>query len=526
MKPTKSDELHQIVQRLQRAGAFPHQTGRFEVIETHISFILLTGEYAYKLKKPVDLGFLDFSSAEKREHFCQEEVRLNRRLAPEFYLAVVAITEGDRGPEIEGEGRTLWHAVQMRQFGRDSELDVLVPRGAIERAHIDGLAIDIARFHQNCACSAPESPFGTPRVIGSHILGCFDISEPCVRGERRKKRFATIQDRVAESLQRNSPVFVERKLDGFVREGHGDLHLRNMFLLKDRVVPFDCLEFNDELRWIDVISDIAFLTMDLDYHGHHELATAFLSGYLEQTGDYDGLALLRLYQVYRAMVRAKVACVREMQEKDAGQSTEAEDREVNRHLDLAHSYLRKPRPRLLITCGLAGSGKTTLAAQILGPLGAVRIRSDVERKRLAGTGLNEERGHSGIDTGLYAPEMTARTYRRLLDLADSILADGWSVIVDAAFLRRAERDDFLDLARRRAVPFAIVCCRASLPVLEERVQRRERSGHDASDATAEVLRHQVEFAELPGAEEMEWLIEIDTGGDVDPELIAGKVRAV
>lgn len=526
MKTKRLGELYDIVEHLQRADAFPHPTEKFEVIETHISIVLLTGEYAYKLKKPVDLGFLDFSTAEKRERLCHEEVRLNRRLAPDIYLEVVTVTEGERGPVVGGTGPVLWHAVKMRQFAHNRELDVLVPRGELKRAHVDALAVEIAHFHQRCPPSPPDSAFGSPGIVAHYILECFEQTQACLHGEQREKRFAVILEWVLETLRVKSPDLLVRKRDGFVREGHGDLHLHNMLLLDDRVVPFDCLEFNAELRWIDVMSDIAFLLMDLDYYGHHELAAAFLSGYLETSGDYEGLGLLRLYQVYRAMVRTKVACIREMQELEAGEPTAVEDHEVNRHLDLAHACLRRPSPRLLITCGLSGSGKSTVAGAVLGPLGAIRIRSDVERKRLAGLEEAENGGSEGIGQGLYSAGMNARTYQRLLDLADSILSSGWSVIVDAAFLKRSEREEFLALARRRAAPFAILYCKAPMAVLGERVRQRAIAGTDPSDADVPVLAHQSAFAELPSEEEREWLIEVDTAGEFDVRALKARIEAV
>lgn len=519
------DDLHHLVQGLQRAEAFPHPIGRFEVIETHISLILLTGKFAYKLKKPVNLGFLDFSTAERREYFCHEEVRLNFRLAPEIYLRVVAITDSELGPAIGGEGPALWHAVQMRQFARNRELDILVPRGALQRRHVDALAVDIARFHANCPRSTPDSAFGTPESVAHYVLECFDHAEASVHGEQRKKRLVRLRHWSAASLRSKEVTLLDRKRDGFVREGHGDLHLRNMLLLDDRVVPFDCLEFNAELRWIDVISDIAFLLMDLDYHGQHELAAAFLSGYLEHSGDYGGLGVLRLYQVYRAMVRCKVACIREQQERETGESTAEAEREVSRHLDLAYAYLRRARPRLIITCGFSGSGKSTVAAAILGPLGAIRIRSDVERKRMAGMPLGTEKHDGAAYRGLYAPEMTRRTYRRLLQLADSILENGWSVIVDAAFLLRSERDDFQELAERRAAPFAVLCCRAPTAVLLQRVKQRAQSGGDVSDADAAVLQNQVDFAELPASDESDYVIDVDTRGELDVQAILPRIRS-
>jgi aminoglycoside phosphotransferase family enzyme/gluconate kinase len=520
------EDLDEIARRLQRPDAYPHSTGRFELIETHISVILLTGEFAYKLKKPVNLGFLDFSTAEKREHYCYEEVRLNRRLAPEIYLGVVAVTDGKNGPEIDGDGPAIWHAVHMHQFARNRELDVLVPKGELQRSHIDKLAIDFARFHEACPRSATNSLYGTPDIVAHYMLECFDQSESGVHGDQRKRLMDKMRRWCLKALSDKASELLKRKQNGYVREGHGDLHLRNMLLLDGRVVPFDCLEFNSELRWIDVISDIAFLLMDLDYHGHHELSAAFLSGYLERTGDYGGLSLLPLYQVYRAMVRCKVACIRETQEREAAESTAEAEHEANRHLDLAHAYLHRSRPRLIITCGLSGSGKTTLAATVLAPLGAIRIRSDVERKRIAGIALKDACHGGEFNRGLYSPEMTRRTYRRLITLAAVVVENGWSVIVDAAFLNRSEREEFRTVAKRMGASFVILNCTAPRRVLVERIQKRAEKGEDPSDADSLVLKNQITYAELPAVDESEYVIEVDTTGEIDVGAVVNRIRSI
>jgi predicted kinase len=329
-----------------------------------------------------------------------------------------------------------------------------------------------------------------------------------------------------KALSDKASELLKRKQNGYVREGHGDLHLRNMLLLDGRVVPFDCLEFNSELRWIDVISDIAFLLMDLDYHGHHELSAAFLSGYLERTGDYGGLSLLPLYQVYRAMVRCKVACIRETQEREAAESTAEAEHEANRHLDLAHAYLHRSRPRLIITCGLSGSGKTTLAATVLAPLGAIRIRSDVERKRIAGIALKDACHGGEFNRGLYSPEMTRRTYRRLITLAAVVVENGWSVIVDAAFLNRSEREEFRTVAKRMGASFVILNCTAPRRVLVERIQKRAEKGEDPSDADSLVLKNQITYAELPAVDESEYVIEVDTTGEIDVGAVVNRIRSI
>ncbi|MEW6512622.1 MAG: AAA family ATPase [Pseudomonadota bacterium] len=434
--------------------------------ETHISWVLLAGPYAYKLKKPVTLPFLDYGTVEQRRFYCQEELRLNRRFAPALYLDVV---------ELDGEP-----AVKMRRFDEAQRLDHVSSLGDLTGAHIVQLARDLAAFQSQAAIAAPE--FGTPEIILADALENFVELQRLLPVEvpllTRLREWST-----AEWLSLKE-VFTQRRGAGFIREGHGDLHLGNLVLLDGRVLPFDGIEFNADFRCIDVVSEIAFTLLDLLDYGRAGLAHWLLDAWLTWSGDFAALKVLRFYLVYRAMVRAKVAALQERAPEAAG------------YLALAVRLTSPHAPSLTITCGPSGCGKTFETSRRLASadfLHTVRIRSDVERKRLFGLAPDADSGGT-----IYTPEATARTYARLADLAETILKAGWSVIVDAAFLKRAERDVFRALAQRLSVPFALVAPQVSSDELARRLRARL---NDPSEATVEVMQQQLRWFEPPGDDE-------------------------
>jgi predicted kinase len=302
--------------------------------------------------------------------------------------------------------------------------------------------------------------------------------------------------------------FAARKQQGFIREGHGDLHLGNLALIDDRVTPFDCIEFNEDFRWIDSASEIAFVWIDLLDHARPGLAAWFLNAWLETGGDVGAVPVLRFYAVYRAVVRAKIAALRARQE-DA-KTARSELDAVRTYLELAAGIAKPPAPTLVITCGLSGSGKTTASsARVLDPSLAaagsiLRLRSDVERKRLFGLAPHDS-SNSAPDAGIYTAEATTQTYARLLALARELLRAGWPVIVDAAFLKRAERDSFAALAAELSVGFNILATEA--PPEELRRRLLARSG-DASEATVAILERQLEWFEPPAEDERRCLIRL------------------
>ena len=500
-----------MIDALRDPARYPHPAQRVEVLETHISWVLLAGEYAYKIKKPVALGFLDFSTLQARRFYCDEELRLNRRTAPQLYLEVVPITGSASAPRLGGTGEAIDYAVKMRRFSQDALMSRMAEAGALRSEHIDALAQVVAAFHARVARATAGQPYGSAAEVLAPAMQNFDQIEALGGAGAEAPLLARLRAWTGEEHDRLRELFDARRSEGFVRECHGDLHLGNVALLEGRPTPFDGIEFNESFRWIDVMNEVAFMAMDLADRKLPRLAQRFLNAYLEATGDYPGLAVLRFYMVYRALVRAKVACIRERQDGLAEEARRRAEREHHEYLRLADSLAHGSRPALILMHGLAGSGKTTVAQCLLEALGAVRLRSDVERKRLAGLGA-EARSHSALGAGLYTAELTGRAYGRLAELARAILRAGYPAIVDATFLLRAQRRDFSALANDLRVPWAIASCEAPLEVLRERVERRGRGAHDASEAGIEVLEHQIASLEPLSEEERRSCVSFDTRG--------------
>ena len=500
--------LDRLIAALRQPARYAHAVERVELLQTHISCILLAGDYAYKIKKPVNLGFLDFSTLAARRHYCEEELRLNRRTAPGLYMDVLAIGGSESAPVIGGGGAAIEFALRMHRFGQDQLLDRVARRGALLPQHIDALARGLAAFHAGIERAGAGQAFGSPQRILAPALQNFEQMLPLLSVKADIAQLARLHDWTAREHAALEPVFAARQREGWVRECHGDLHLGNIALLEGVPTPFDGIEFNPDFRWIDVINEVAFLVMDLLDHRLPRLAFRFLNAYLESTGDYAGLRVLRFYLVYRALVRAKVSCLRAHQAGMAARDKSEVEHEYRRHLHLAERLAAPAHAALLIMHGLSGSGKTTIAQSLLEALGAVRLRSDVERKRLFGLAAGARSG-SALNEGLYAPGASARTYARLAELARALLAARYPVIVDAAFLKRAERERFAGLAREAGASFLIAACAAAAATLRARVSARECAARDASEAGLAVLELQLATAEPLAADEAGHTMNLD-----------------
>jgi aminoglycoside phosphotransferase family enzyme/predicted kinase len=488
------------------AAGLQREAGPVTRLDTHISVVLLAGELAYKLKKPVDLGFLDFTTLRRRRHFCFEELRLNRRLAPQLYLAVVPVTGSAAAPRFGGAGRVIDYAVQMRRFPDGALLADRLAAGQIGTDQLDALAECIADFHRRLPALAPDAPYGRPRDLLQAARDNFTALRRGA-GPRTLARLQRLADWSEAEYRRRRALLAGRRRAGWVRECHGDLHLGNIVWLDGRPVPFDGIEFDPALRWQDVQGELAFLTMDLARRGRPDLARRVRDRYLQATGDYAGAALVDFFEVYRALVRAKVA---RLTAAGAGPGARfAALRECVSSLRLAESLTRPRRPYLAITHGLAGSGKTHYADWLLEQTPLIRLRSDVERKRLLGLSPAARTG-SGIDQGAYRRDITAATYRHLAATARRLLLAGWPVLVDASFLDPRERQRFARLAARCGVPFHILACTAPVEVLERRVATRAARGSDASEAGAAVLAAQQARYRPLSAQEQARAIVVDT----------------
>lgn len=509
-----------LIQGLLRPAAYPHPVGAIQLVETHISWVLLTGEFAYKVKKPVDLGFLDFSSLDARQRYCVEELRVNRRTAAGLYLGVVPIAAVGDGFRV-GSEPAVEYAVRMRQFPHAARLDRCLQAGrfGLEEAH--SLAFAIARFHNSLASRSPVDADYEVQRASKPARNNFTHLDPAAFSDVAQQQLAVIEDWTRCQSEALAPAFAERARQGAVRECHGDLHLENLLWMDGEFVMFDAIEFNAELRWIDIANDTAFLAMDLMARGRRDLGYAVLSAWLEETGDYGSLAVLRFYLTSRSVVRALVLSIREQQRPAVQPGTRSFRQGAERYVELASELVDTPPPALYLMHGLSGSGKTWFSERLLGGLPALRVRSDLERKRLPGlAGRLKEPG--GIEAGLYAADVTDRTYAVLARHCETGLRAGFDMLVDASFLRERHRAAFLELAEATGARPLIVHCAAPEPILRARVRDRMRRGGDASDADVVVLEHQLTHHDP--LTERERRITVSLQHTTDPARAAAMIR--
>lgn len=506
------------IRELLTPSAFQHPVSEVALRETHISWVVLTGNFAYKIKKPVKFDFIDSSTLERRRTLCEEEVRLNRRLAPELYLDVVPITRTSGRILVGGDGPAVEYAVRMRQFPASDELPDLLARRDVKAPEMEALGESLASFHQTAAVAAPtQAPEKTEQMYQS----VFDNLEQLLahfEGEHSAALNRVI-DSTHDAAQTLASVFETRERDGFMRECHGDLHAANIVRWEGELIPFDCIEFDPRLRWIDVMNDVAFLVMDLTSHDRSDLALAFLSRYLEVTGDYEGVQLLPFYATYRALVRAKVDAL--AAEQVSTRAAEFQDR-LQRRIRAAASWATPRQPMLILMHGVSGSGKSWLSRKLVPELRAIRIRSDLERKRMAGIRPTQQAA-AGVREGIYAPQFSHQTYTRLAECAETCLRAGFNVIVDAAFLEISNRELFRVLAKRLGVRRVIISCQANPAELAERIVERSAARGDPSDATLSVLDTQLrELKPFEPAEQAE-VLAVNTG---NPDALRRIVAAV
>jgi aminoglycoside phosphotransferase family enzyme/predicted kinase len=493
--------LASLISELSDPGRYPFPVTDIEVVQTHISVVFLAGQFVYKIKKPVQLSFLDFSTLDLRRHFCDEEVRLNRRLAPDVYLGVIAVTDDGSGVRFEGAGQTVEWAVKMRRLPEAATLEQRVLRNEIDTTHVRPLAQRLADFHVIAARSDSIAAFGRFDVVARNIRENFVVSVPTIGrtiSVAVRERLLTLTEQALDELK---PLIESRAARGIPCDTHGDLHLDHVYLFPDRPQPanlviIDCIEFNERFRYTDPVADMAFLVMDFEFHGRRDLATALTESYFQACADTEGQRLLSLYVSYRAAVRGKVDGLQLVEQEIPEAARDAALTRARGHWLLSLSALEAPsrRPGLILIGGLPGTGKSTLSRRLAEQANFQVIRTDVVRKELAGLPA-ESVADREIGEGIYTPEWTDRTYAECLRRAETLLFEGDRVIVDANFLEERRRQEFFDAALRWGVPVLFLVCEAEAGVVKSRLQARLG---DASDANWPVYLHAAKRWEQPG----------------------------
>ncbi|MBN2606573.1 MAG: AAA family ATPase [Thiotrichales bacterium] len=492
-------DLITLIDQLSASDLYPHPVEVITTIETHISIVFLTGQFAYKLKKPVNFGFLDFSTLEQRKNFCRLELALNKRTAPEIYLEVVPLyAHHDRLSFTQSnDSEPVEYLVKMNQFDPNYVLGRFLRENTLEFEQIENLATQISNFHQQAEACPTDLIYGHPDDAVHPMLENFPSLIQTFEHPEVRYRLTQLAQWTHFKQKQLYPLLERRKQDGFVKACHGDMHLDNITLINEKPVLFDGIEFNDQFRWIDTINDLAFLLIDLDYRQQTALRRQLLSLYMNQTSDYKALELLRFYQTYRAMVRAKITALRYHQlDKN---SREAEDcwQMALDYIKQAEGYAYDvPETKIILMQGIAGSGKSHYAQQLLNEVDAIIISSDIERKRLYGVSplhrvAEEEKSE------LYSAEMNQRTYETLYDLTETIVKAGYSVIVDATFLKYQHREVFMELAEKLNADYRVVYIEPEIDLIEQNIEQRLYKNDSPSDATIDIMHRHLEQLEPP-----------------------------
>lgn len=500
---------------------YPHKPADVELVQTHISYVFIAADIVYKIKKPVNFGFLDFTNLEKRKFYCDEELRLNRRLAPSIYLDVVPIAQDATNNITIGSGeKIIDYAVRMKKLPMDRMLKTLLTNGEADEKVIDAVAAKIASFHRIAETGARIDEMGSTATIRCNTEENFAQTLNYINVTIPEYQYNFIKDYVDNFLIEKKALLEKRVADHKIRDCHGDLHLEHI-CIADEIIIFDCIEFNERFRFGDVAAEVAFLTMDLDYNGYSGQAESFVKSYLNYSADTDMLSLLNFYRCYYAYVRGKVTSFR-LDQKELPKSERTQITETaRRYFDLAYTYAaRLEKPVLILTAGLMGSGKSYQARHLAARLGAEVIRMDVIRKEMLN--INPaERHHEDFGQGIYSDDISRRTYDRAYELAELEIKSGKPVIIDASFKRRIERQKAFQMAQRLHIPFYIIECTCRDEIVKMRLEKRSQEKNNASDGRWEIYAAQKnDFDEINEAAADNYF-KIDTSDN--PEILRQEI---
>lgn len=475
-----------LYDKLKNPSIYGSSVKSVKILQTHISYVVLTGDYAYKIKKPVNFVFLDFSSLEKRRHFCEEEIRLNKRLCPEIYLGVIPITKKDQSIEIDGCGEIIEYAVKMKEFSQENIMTKMLQQGKIDEVTIDKIVDILIKFYKTGERSIDIDIFGSIDTIKSNTDENFEQTESVIDITIPQNVFNFIKLNTTKFLKSKKNIFNKRIENGFIKDCHGDLHTGNIVVTKDDIFIFDCIEFNTRFRYSDVASDICFLAMDLDFLGYPYHSSFLIDKYVEKSGDTEIFNVLNFYKCYRAYVRGKVTGFKLNDPNIDDFKKNVIITTARKYFDLAYYYaqlfsldlIEEKRPILFITTGLSGTGKTTAASKMSIDYHADLISTDTVRKELKGID-KYERHHDAYNTGLYAPDKMQETYEIIIERAKDLLIKGYNVVLDATFKTEELRNKAEDITKETNTRFLIIYTKCPESVvkkyLEQRVKKKSIS---------------------------------------------------
>lgn len=505
-----------LIETMKKPDFYSHHPAKIEVIETHISYVFIAGDFVYKVKKPVKFDFLDFTTLEKRKFYCEEEVRLNRRLAPDTYLDVVTISLDGRGNVKLGQGvEVIDYAVLMKKLPADRMLKTLFYQGLADEKTMDNLAKKIAVFHQDALTGGHIDEMGNIENIRHNSEENFSETLDYINITIPEYQYKLIKDYMERFLAKNKALFEKRVTDHKIRDCHGDLHLDHICIV-DEIIIFDCIEFNERFRYGDIAEDVAFLTMDIDFNGYNKYADAFINSYIRFSGDTDLTALLNFYRCHYAYVRGKVTSFRldeeKLQENERAQIIET----AIKYFDLAYTYATHlDKPVLILTAGLMGSGKSYQARKLAGRLGADIIRTDILRKELFDMKPTERR-YEDFGKGIYSDDISRLIYDKTYELAAQKIHQGKPVIIDASFKKRRERQKAMEMAKKLGIRFYILECVCPDEITRQRLQKRVRENDNASDGRWELFRRQKNDFDVINEIPSDCYLKIDTSDN--PEV--------
>jgi len=499
--------LPAFIQQMLQPGFYPHPVKEpIQLIQTHVSYVLLTGDYAYKLKKPVNFGFLNYSTLELRQHFCYQELEMNKRGAAEIYLEVLPITQTDDRFQLGGEVEPVEYTLKMCQFPQESLFSSLFQQGELTETRVSELGRLVAQFHAKCATNDYILSFGEVDQIRQAFDENYQQTEKYIGVAQTQSQFDETKEFTDRFFATKQEVLASRVKQRWIRECHGDLHLRNICFWHDKTLLFDCIEFNEPFRFVDVMFDVAYGVMDFQVGNRPDFANAYLNSYLEEIGDWEGIQVLPLYVSRQAYVRAKVTSFLLDDPGVPAADKEKAKNTASLYYKLACESGKLEQGKLFLMSGVSGSGKSTIAKKLARKIGAIHVRSDAVRKHLAGISIHE-RGAAD----LYTPEMTEKTYARLLSLGILLATAGYSVILDAKYDLISRRKAVIEQAAKYQLPLEILYCTAPEEILRDRLSSRTS---DVSDATASLLTSQLAAIEAFTEAEKPFVKTLDTTQEI------------